>query len=179
MKDMIYDEIDWEDDSGVIAFVELEKRYKTRMTTKESIKKVTELTMDDWTLLLIYSNGGSLRKTLIFSLMCIFGERTGLIDEHSFSYHNDKELSDMVDNTLKHLISTDKLELGVGKDKEDYISKIYTIKDVDCVKYLWSLLPDPIIDVLFELIREFGNKSICDVMKYTNDAYQEYAAYDN
>ena len=173
-----WDEIDWKDDSGLIAFIEWEKRNKIRKMIEEDINKVSELTPDDWILILLYANNCSLTKTLIIKYSCIFSERTGLSDMYVFSYHDFNILSDVIERALKYLITTDKLILFISSDKDGYISKTYKIKDLNHAKYLWSLLPHSIIGVIHELKSEFGNKSVWEIIDYVNDAYPEYGSYD-
>lgn len=57
-----WDEIDWKDESGSIAFREWEKRDESREKTKEDIEKVIDFTPDDWILVLLHLNGNSLKK---------------------------------------------------------------------------------------------------------------------
>ncbi|MDL5502718.1 MAG: hypothetical protein QSU88_05830, partial [Candidatus Methanoperedens sp.] len=58
-----WDEIDWEDESGSIAFREWEKRSKIRKETENDLKKVLDFTPEDWILVLLHLNGNSLNKT--------------------------------------------------------------------------------------------------------------------
>lgn len=43
-----WDEIDWEDQSGLIALREWKKRSTIRKKTEDDLKKVLEFTPEDW-----------------------------------------------------------------------------------------------------------------------------------
>lgn len=176
-KIMSWDEIDWEDESGSIAFKEWEKRNEIRNRTKEDIKKVVDFTPDDWVLVLLHLNGNSLKKTPIFKQLCIFGERIGLNDSGIFSWypHNYGAYSNVVENALKDLVSKGKLELQIGTTPEDHIFKNYINKDNEQAAQLWGVLPDSIKTVLLELKEEFKDKRTIEIVNYAHDAYPEYA----
>lgn len=172
-----WDEIDWEDESGSIAFKEWEKRNKSREKTKEDIEKVIDFTPEDWILVLLHLNGNSLKKTPLFKGLCIFGERTGLNDSEIFSWypHNYGAYSNVIEKALKDLVSFSKLELEMGKNEEGHVFYNYIIKDSEQAEYLYNLLPDSIKDVLLEMREEFKDKRAIEIVKYAHDAYPEYA----
>jgi len=174
---MSWDEIDWEDESGSIAFREWEKRNETRKKTKEDIRKLTDFTPEDWILVLLHLNGDSLKKTPLFKYLCIFGERTGLNDSNIFSWypHDYGAYSDVVETALKDLLAAGKLELQIGVTQDDHIFKIYINKDIEQAVRLWELLPDSIKGVLLELKEEFKDKKTIEIVDYAHDAYPEYA----
>jgi hypothetical protein len=167
-------EIDWEDESGLIAFRELEKRNEIRERTKQDILKVIDFTTDDWILLLLYSNGGSLKRTPIFKLLCIFGERTGLNDIFGWYLHECGTNSSMIENALEDLVSSNTLDFKVMKNQDGYIFKNFQIKDKDQAEFLWNLLPESIKSVLVDLREEFKDKRVDEIVDYTHDAYPEY-----
>jgi hypothetical protein len=159
-------EIDWKDESGLIAFVELEKRYKIRETTKKDIKKVIDFTPDDWILVLLHSSGSSLKRMPIFKLLCIFGERAGLNDIFSWYEYGCNAYSVTIENSLKDLVSSNKLELETMFN--------YKIRDQEKAEHLWNLLPESIKSVLLELREEFKDKGVNEINDYIKDAYPEY-----
>jgi hypothetical protein len=172
-----WDEIDWEDVSGSIAFKEWEKRDASREKTKEDIEKVIDFTPDDWILVLLHLNGNSLKKTPIFKQLCIFGERTGINDFDVFSWYPHKygAHSKEVEAALEKLVSKDKLELKIGTNQDDHEFKNYIIKDNEQAEYLCELLPDSIKNVLLELKEEFEGKRVAEIVDFAHDAYPEYA----
>lgn len=167
-------EIDWEDESGLIAFRELEKRNEIRERIKKDILKVIDFTADDWILLLLHSNGGSLKRTPIFKLLCIFGERTGLNDIFGWYSHDCGTNSVLVDNALQDLLSSNILNLEIMKSQDGYIFKNFQIKNKDQAEFLWILLPESIKSVLLDMREEFKDKRVDEIVDYTNDAYPEY-----
>lgn len=172
-----WDEIDWKDESGSIAFREWEKRDESREKTKEDIEKVIDFTPDDWILVLLHLNGNSLKKTPIFKQLCIFGERTGINDFDVFSWypHNYGAHSKEVEAALKNLVSFSKLELEMGKNEEGHVFYNYIIKDSAQAEYLCELLPESIKNVLLELKEEFEGKRVAEIVDFAHDAYPEYA----
>lgn len=167
-------EIDWKDESGLIAFRELEKRNQIRERTKKDILKVIDFTADDWILLLLYSNGGSLKRTSIFKFLCIFGERTGLNDIFGWYSHDCGTNSSPIENALQDLVSSNTLDLDIMKNQDGYIFKNFQIKDKDQAEFLWNLLPETIKNVLLDLREEFKDKRVDEIVDYTDDAYPEY-----
>lgn len=174
---MSWDEIDWEDESGSIAFREWEKRNDTRRKTKEDLEKVRDFTPDDWILMMLHANSNSLIKTPIFKQLFILGERTGLNDSGIFSWypHDYGPHSVVIENTLDNLIFADKIDLQINETSDGHLYKNYVIKDSEHAKRLWNLLPDSIRDVLFELRDEFKDKSVKEMVDYVHNAYPEYA----
>jgi hypothetical protein len=135
-------EIDWEDESGLIAFMELEKRYDIRKKTKKDIKQVVNFISEDWVLVLLYSNNSSLQRISIFKLLCIFGERTGLNDILSWYEYDCDTYSTIIEDSLKNLVLSNKLELETLSN--------YKVKDQGKAECLWNLLPESIKSVLLE-----------------------------
>lgn len=171
-----WDEIDWEDESGSIAFREWGKRNKTRRETKEDVKKLVSYTPEDWVLVLLHLNN-SLKKTPLFKQLHIFGERTGLNDFGVFSWypHNFGAYSQVVEDALKDLTNSGKIELQMGISQDDHEFKNYVIRDNEQAEQLFSLLPESIKNVLLELREEFENKRAIEIVEYAHDAYPEYA----
>jgi len=171
-----WDEIDWEDQSGLIAFRELKKRNTIRRKTEDDLKKVLDFTPEDWILVLLHLNGNSLNKTPLFKGLHIFGERTGLNDYGIFSWYPSDfgAYSDVVEGSLKDLVP-DRLEHQIGNSVDGHVFKKYIIRDNEQAEKLCSLLPDSIKNVLLEMREEFKEKRATEIVNYAHDAYPEYA----
>lgn len=172
-----WDEIDWEDKSGLIAFREWEKRKEFRKRIAQDIKKVIDFTPNDWILLLLYINGNSMIKTPIFKQLYVFGERSGLNDFGVFSWYpyNYGAHSKVIENALDNLVFARKIDVQTGQTSNGHVFKNYINKDEKQARQLWELLPDSIKVVFIELRDEFLNIDVDEIVDYVHDAYPEYA----
>jgi hypothetical protein len=172
-----WDEIDWKDDSGLIAFREWKKRNKIRERTKEDLEKMVDFTPEDWILIMLHLNGDSMKTTSLFKELCIFGERTGLNDSGIFSWypHHYGAYSDVIEKTLKDLLLSGELELERGKNEEGHVFKNYIIRNTEQTEKLCNLIPESIMNTLLELKDEFKDKRTIEIVNYVHDAYPEYA----
>lgn len=173
-----WDEIDWKDESGLIAFREWKKRNRIREQTKNDLEKVMDFAPGDWILVLLHLNGDSMKITSLFKELCIFGERTGLNSSGIFSWYYPNDFgaySDVIEKKLSDLVLSGELELERGKNEEGYAFKKYTIRNTDQVELLCNLIPESIMDALLELKEEFKDKRTTEIVKYAHDAYPEYA----
>ena len=168
-------EIDWEDDSGVIAFTEYQKKRKTRERIKDDISKVISLSPKDWILIFIHANKGGVLKVPLFKHLFIFSKRTGL--DKMFNWYPGDYGPHCVDieNALDKLDEEGVIKMEIGTTANERIYKRYILKDTKRGEELWNLLPEKFKSVILEIISEFGDSDIEDLLHYTYSAYPEYA----
>lgn len=169
-------EIDWEEDSGEISFIEYKKRQETRERINKDFFKVESLCPKDWALLFIHANKGEILKVPLFKHLFIFSERTGL-GEISFDWYPGDfgPHSRYVENALEKLTDEKTVEMEIGKTSNERIYKKYIIQDTKKGEALWSLLPENFQFVISEVVDELNELDIESLLHYTYAAYPEYA----
>jgi len=170
------EELDWEDDSGVLSLEEWEKRTGIYKNVRDDLDNVKELDLRDWIEIVVYLNK-EIGKTNLFKMLFLLSERLHLNDFVPFSWrpHNYGPYSYALENELDKLVEGRLVEKEEIATSNKGVIKRFRLKNAVRVKKLLNALPPTVKKAVQDTVAEFKDKSTKEIEDYVHKTYPKYA----
>lgn len=167
------EDIDVKDNSGIIAFNEIEKKQKWQEKIKPLISQIEDLEIEDWAELFLYANNKIMLKTYLQKALFLFTMRSGL-SIHMFGWQSDnygpysRDVEEVVSNS-------EDIKKRTVTGKHGIMYK-YELKKEKEVEKMWTILPSAVKDLIKEINKEFKGLRTADKLgEFIHSAYPKFA----